>query len=104
MKPEPPKPEPKPVPKPVPPSPEPKPDFKPEHKPEPPVPATPGEDPRLGSLRELWTAARAARDEWTKTFVKSLADRVKARQSFTPKQLNILQLKFKHYKVTPTGW
>jgi len=104
VKPEPPKPEPKPVPKPVPPSPEPKPDFKPEHKPEPPVPATPGEDPRLGSLRELWTAARAARDEWTKTFVKSLADRVKARQSFTPKQLNILQLKFKHYKVTPTGW
>jgi len=66
-----------------------------------PVVHEPKEDSRLGSLRDLWKAARAGSDDWTMKFVKSIGDQIKAGKKLTYKQTDILGRKFKQYKIEP---
>lgn len=57
------------------------------------------EDPRLPALRELWARARAARDEWTMDFTKSLAEQLKAGRRLSPRQVEIADEKAQQYGV-----
>lgn len=58
-----------------------------------------GEDPRLPALRELWVRARAARDEWTMEFAKSLGEQIKAGRRLSPRQVEVVEDKARQYNV-----
>ena len=62
-------------------------------------PAPPAEDARLPALRELWVRARAAQDEWTMGFAKSIAETIKAGRSLTPRQIETVESKAQQYNV-----
>jgi hypothetical protein len=57
------------------------------------------EDPRLPALRELWVRARAARDEWTMDFAKSLGEQLKAGRRLSPRQVEVVESKAQQYGV-----
>lgn len=59
----------------------------------------PAEDARLPALRELWVRARAAQDEWTMGFAKSIAETLKAGRSLTPRQIETIESKAQQYNV-----
>lgn len=58
-----------------------------------------GEDPRLPALRELWVRARAARDEWTMDFVRSLGEQLKAGRRLSPRQVEVVEKMAQQYGV-----
>lgn len=94
-------------------------EVKPEHpKPEPvvvappPVMEPPKPDPvveklptpkpadSLQPLRDLYVAARTAKDQWTMGFAESLAKQLKAGQELTFRQRNVLESKYRSYGIS----
>lgn len=64
-----------------------------------PAPVLVEEDPRLPAIRELWLRARAARDQWTMDFAKSLGEQLKAGRRLSPRQVEVVEGKAQQYGV-----
>ena len=71
----------------------------PAQAPAPRAPEPQREDPRIQSLRELYSKARNDADGWTMDFAKSLGQQLAAGRDLSPRQTQILEDKLRAYRV-----
>lgn len=53
----------------------------------------------LERMRDLYRAARARNDDWTMSFVQSLAEQLKEKRNLTNRQQTVLDDKFQQYRI-----